>query len=168
MKENLQAQVFQSLLVRPIITATNPDGTFVSYQGEDTPGRIRKQLIVSSEDENEVICTQRDTQSIGGLLLNFEMREGAESDEVEEIIPVSSAPTTIEDSSDEEDYGSDNENWTCFGLQSRGGVELWWWSGDLRWEIVHLDLNKASVISISILIQRKRPKNKTPRSKFLI
>jgi hypothetical protein len=40
------------------------------------------------------------------------MREGAESEEAEEIIPapVSLAPTTIEDSSDEEDNGSDDGN----------------------------------------------------------
>jgi hypothetical protein len=38
------------------------------------------------------------------------MRESAESEEAEEFIPapVSLAPTTLEDSSDEEDYGADD------------------------------------------------------------
>jgi hypothetical protein len=35
------------------------------------------------------------------------MRDGAESDEAKDIIPVSLAPTTIQNSSDEKDYGSD-------------------------------------------------------------
>ena len=39
---------------------------------------------------------RRQHQSIGGLLVNFEMGDGAESDEGEEIIPVSLAPTTKE------------------------------------------------------------------------
>jgi hypothetical protein len=72
--------------------------------------RIRKQLISQSPNETEEIWSLRDTQSIGGLPLIFEMRDGAESHETEEIIPVSLAPTTIEDSSGEEDYDSDDEN----------------------------------------------------------
>ena len=117
-KENLNSQsfksslerVFQSVGLALIISTTHPDGTFASYQGEGTPAKIRKQLIHRSPNENEEIWSLRDTQSIGGLLLNFEMRDGVESDEPEEIIPVSMAPTTIEDSSDEEDYGSDDGN----------------------------------------------------------
>jgi hypothetical protein len=78
--------------------------TFASYQGEGTPARIRTQ----SPNETEEIWSLRDAQLIGGLLLNFEMRDGAKSDE--EIISVSWAPTSREDSSDEEDYGSDGGN----------------------------------------------------------
>jgi hypothetical protein len=84
--------------------------TFASYQGEGTPARIRKQLISQSPNETEEIWSLRDAQLIGGLLLNFEMRDGAESDEAKEIISVSWAPTSREDSSDEEDYGSDGGN----------------------------------------------------------
>ena len=76
-KENLYSQsfksslerVFQSVGLSPIISTTHPDGTFASYQGEGTPGKIRKQLIHQSPNETEEIWSLRDTQLIDGLLL---------------------------------------------------------------------------------------------------
>jgi hypothetical protein len=107
------ARVFQSVGFALIISTTHPDAPLPLIWVE-LPG----ELISQSPNETEEIWSLRDTQSIGGWPLNSEMRDGAESDEAEEIIPVSLAPTTIEDSSDEKDYGSDDGNW----IISSGGV----------------------------------------------
>jgi hypothetical protein len=116
-KNNLNSESFESFLqeffkaLDWLLSSPPPIQMHLCLlSGEGTPGRIRKQLISPSPNETEEIWSLRDTQSIGDLPLNFEMRDGAESDEAEEIIPVSLAPTTREDSSDEEDYGSDDGN----------------------------------------------------------
>jgi hypothetical protein len=55
-------RVYQSVGLAPIIsTIHHPDGTFASYQDEEKPGRIRKQLISQSPNETEAIWSLRDS-----------------------------------------------------------------------------------------------------------
>ena len=69
-------RIFQSVGLAPLITSTDQNGTFVSYQDIHTPSHIRNTVLKVKCDYEK-----NDLQTVGGILLDTEMRSEVSDDE---------------------------------------------------------------------------------------
>jgi hypothetical protein len=101
-------RVFQSLGLCPIITDSDPTGTFVTYQGPTTPGTVRKGLLLANSvlAEAEETWNLRENRTIGGLMVGIEMR--GEADDILDSV-VDPAPLAVEIDDSESDSDEDND-----------------------------------------------------------
>ena len=74
-------RVFQSVGLAPIPTPSDPIGIFVTHQGPKSPEKYRKDLLNWQGDED---CQKKDSQTVGGLLVDIEMRGDEVFDEVDD------------------------------------------------------------------------------------
>ena len=104
-------RIFQSVGLAPLITSTDQNGTFVSYQDIHTPSRIRNTVL-------KVRCDyeKHDLQTVGGILLETEMRsevcEGEGDDNLNN--PIEKSPAEVieiieEDEIDDDEYEESEE-----------------------------------------------------------
>jgi hypothetical protein len=81
-----------------------PQRKFVTYRGESTPGTIRKEFFETNAISGaENLLDVREIQTVGGLMLDVEMRDSDLQDlEVKDVIELEDS-----DSNDGEDNGAD-------------------------------------------------------------
>jgi hypothetical protein len=101
---NSVKRVFQSVGLAPIVSENDPQGTFVTYRGESTPGTIRKEFFETNAISGaENLLDVREIQTVGGLMLDVEMRDSDLQDlDVTDVIELEDS-----DSNDGEDNGAD-------------------------------------------------------------
>ena len=103
------SRVFQSVGLAPIVSSTDPVGTYALYRGPHTPSKLQKRFGLQ---EDEALWEERDKNSIGGIVLGVEMRSdaGEEYDYEAMVDPPTALPIEILDSDDEsEDESEDDE-----------------------------------------------------------
>jgi hypothetical protein len=108
-------RVFQSVGLAPLITQSNPAGLFATYRGPSSPSQFRRDhfkndKMTKMEKLKEVI----ELQTIGGLLLDIELRHGMDdiSDMIAEEILIEMEEGVYEESSEEfkELNGDENDD----------------------------------------------------------
>ena len=107
---NSVKRVFQSVGLAPIVSENNPQGTFVTYRGESTPGTIRKDFFITDAiTVAENLLDVREIQTVGGLMLDVEMRDsGTQDQEVTDVIDLEDSDVIDLEDSDSDD-GEVNE-----------------------------------------------------------
>jgi hypothetical protein len=111
-------RVFQSVGLSPIITETDPIGTFLTYRGPTTPGTFLRSSSVATDTDSvcaaQEILNARETQTIGGLLLQMEMRaedgDNEENFEGAETVPSQRVIYDVDDTEDDEDSDASDDD----------------------------------------------------------
>ena len=68
------SRVFQSVGLAPIVSSTDPVGTYALYRGPHTPSSLQKRFGLK---EDEALWEERDPNSIGGIMLGVDLRSEA-------------------------------------------------------------------------------------------
>jgi hypothetical protein len=116
--DKFRASVFQSVGLSPIITETDEIGTFLTYRGPTTPGTFLRSSSVATDTDSvcaaQEILNARETQTIGGLLLQMEMRaedgDNEENFEGAETVPSQRVIYDVDDTEDDEDSDASDDD----------------------------------------------------------
>ena len=102
------SRVFQSVGLAPIVSSTDPVGTYALYRGPHTPSKLQKRFGLQ---EDEALWEERDKNSIGGIVLGVEMRgdAGEEYDYEAMVDPPPALPHAAIEILDSDDESEDDE-----------------------------------------------------------
>jgi hypothetical protein len=96
--------VIQSVGLAPIFSSTDTIPTYALYRGLHTPAILQKRLGL---DADQALCQERDTNSIGGIVLAVEMRSDAgeeyDYEAIKDLPPALAPAAAIEISESDED-----------------------------------------------------------------